>query len=53
MGWLATRRDAGTYPRESWKTPIQQTSPIASDRLWVVVGHRHHYITVSGGKLGE
>jgi hypothetical protein len=42
MGWLATRRDAGTYPPRELETLIQQTSPVASDRLWVVVDHRHH-----------
>jgi hypothetical protein len=39
-------------PPRGLETLIQQTSPVASDRLWVVVGHRHHYITVSDGKLG-
>src|SRR5215471_14776358 len=38
-------------PRSGLETLIQQTSPVASDRLWVVASHLHHYITVSNGKL--
>src|SRR5215813_12561580 len=32
------------------ETLIQQTSPVASDRLWVVASHLHHSITVSDGE---
>src|SRR5262249_33079346 len=38
-------------PPSGLETLIQQTSPVASDRLWVVASHLHHYITVSNGKL--
>jgi hypothetical protein len=40
-------------PPRGLETLIRQTSPVASDRLWVVVDHLHHQITVSDGKLEE
>src|SRR5262249_26816372 len=37
-------------PPSGLETLIQQTSPVASDRLWVVASRLHHYITVSDGR---
>src|SRR5215831_11868021 len=37
-------------PPSGLETLIQQTSPVASDRLWVVASHLHHSITVSDGE---
>jgi hypothetical protein len=39
-------------PARGLQTLTLQKSPVASDRLWVIVNDPYHHITVSDGELG-